>query len=396
MKTKKILIIDDEFNTRYAIDFALSKAGYKTTNAGNGSEALNLLKESLMTRNLFDLVITDIQMPKMTGMELINEMEKANIRVPILVITGFGDKQTLIELLRHECDDYLDKPFSPDDLLAGVTRVLAKQNKTRQEFETLQHRLLQSEKISLLGQIASGIAREINDPASVIQGYAQLLLTDDAINGIAKKNVSSIYEAVRSIAKLNEDLIAKLTGNLRDIAHPNETGNSEFRPEEPLEKAIEFLKETGVMKYCKLVRQYQNDLPLVSGDLMQLYQIFLNIIVNAFHAMENVQEKILTLSIEHALDEYCVRISIQDSGRGIPSEHMEKIFESHFTTRAAKGGTGLGLAVVKQIIEKHGGTIKVESEVGKGTKFTISLPQNDCPVQSYVSVSPEINITNKL
>ncbi|MFZ4437110.1 MAG: response regulator [Syntrophales bacterium] len=129
METKKILIVDDEFNTRFAIDFMLANAGYKTTSAEDGIAAFNLVKKSLTTNNLFDLVITDIKMPKMTGIELIEEMKKANIRVPVLVITGFGDKQTLIELLRSGCDDYLDKPFSPDDLLASVTRVLSKHGK---------------------------------------------------------------------------------------------------------------------------------------------------------------------------------------------------------------------------------------------------------------------------
>ena len=371
MAAKEILIVDDEFNTRFAIDFALANAGYKTTTAEDGSEAFNLLKKSLAANNLFDLVITDIKMPKMTGIELIDEMRKAKISVPVLAITGFGDKQTLVELLRSECDDYLDKPFSPDDLLACVKRVLAKQNKTGQVIKALQDKLHQSEKMSTLGQMAVNIAHEINNPTSVIQGYAELLLDDDTINGIAKKRISMIQEAVHSIARLNRHLM--------EVAHPRETAITEFRPEAPMEKAVAFLKETGVIKYFKLVRKYQDDISPVRGDLMELNQVFLNLIVNAAHAMENAEEKILTLSTNCLTKESPVQISIQDSGCGIPSENKEKIFESYFTTRTPQGGTGLGLAVVKEIIEKHGGTIRAESEVGKGTKFTINLPQRDAP-----------------
>jgi two-component system NtrC family sensor kinase len=300
---------------------------------------------------------------------LIDEIKKENIKVPVLVITGFGDKQTLIELLRSECDDYLDKPFSPDDLLACVTRVLTKKSKTGQEIEALQNNLMQSEKMSALGQMASKIAHEINNPAQVIQGFTEILLRDSTINSGAKKRISSIYEAVRSITKLNHDLM--------DIARPHKIRNTELMPEVPLEKAIEFLRESGVVKHCKVVKQYRNNIIPVHGDLIQLQQVFLNIIVNASHAMENAEEKILTLTTDYAQGKNQVQISIQDSGCGIPADHIEKIFESYFTTRASQGGTGLGLAVVKQIIEKHGGTISVESEVGKGTRFTISLPQKN-------------------
>jgi signal transduction histidine kinase len=370
MAAKEILIVDDEFNTRFAIDFVLVNAGYKTTNAEDGSVALNLIKQKcLATNTLFDLVITDIKMPKMTGIELIDEMKNANINVPVLVISSFGDKQTVVELLRRECDDYLDKPFSPDDLLATVARILTKQSKKGQEIEALQESLVQSEKMSTLGQMASKIAHEINNPACVIQGFAELLLRDDTINGGAKKRVSTIYEAIRSITKLNHDML--------NIARPHEIRNTELMPEVPLEKAVEFLRESGVVKHCKVVKQYRNNIIPVHGDLMQLQQVFLNILVNAAHAMESSPEKILTLTTDYVQGKNQVQISIQDSGCGIPAVHIEKIFESYFTTRAAQGGTGLGLAVVKQIIEKHDGTISVESEVSKGTRFTISLPQKN-------------------
>ena len=374
MTAKKILIVDDEYNTRFATDFVLANAGYKTTTAEDGSEAFNLLKKSLAVNNLFDLVITDMKMPKMTGMELIDEMKKANISIPVLAITGFGDKQTVIELLRSECNDYLDKPFSADDLLASVTRVLTKQNKTAQEIKALQDSLLQSEKMSVLGQMAAKIAHEINNSASIIQGYAELLLGDDTIKGGARKRISNIYKAGHSIARLNHGLM--------DIARPQEIINTKFMPEAPLEKALEFMRDTGVIKNLKLVKQFQSDAPCVSGDLMQLNQVFLNLIMNATHAMEDVPEKILTVATCYTAGSDHVLISVQDSGCGIPAENMEKIFESYFTTRVVQGGTGLGLAVVKHIIEKHCGTIWIESEVGKGTKFTISLPQNDVAGQN--------------
>lgn len=376
MEAKKILIVDDEFNTRFAVDFTLSNTGYETTQAKDGEEALTVLKERQSTKQYFDLVITDIQMPGMNGLELIDGIQKADIRVPLLVITGFGDKKTLIELLRRDCDDYLDKPFSPEDLLTAVERVLSKHNKARQSVKVLNEKLWESEKMSVLGQIASTIAHEINNPAQVIQGLSEMLLNDAKIDNKTKEWVHNIYDAAQFIAKLNRDLM--------NLAKPKETKTTAFRPEAPLEKAIEFMKETGVIKHCKIDRHYQDDFPLVRGDLMQLTQVFLNLIINAAHAMKDIQEKFLIVSTNHTPDENHLLISIQDNGCGIPDEHLEQIFEPYFTTRVSQDGAGLGLVVVRQIIEKHGGTIKVDSVVGKGTTFTISMPRESAAAMLQV------------
>jgi len=108
--------------------------------------------------------------------------------------------------------------------------------------------------------------------------------------------------------------------------------------------------------------------------MMQLNQVFLNLILNAAHAMKNSQTKKLTVTTGFLPDTGSVLISVSDTGCGILREHMDKLFETFFTTRASEGGTGLGLAVVKQIVEGHKGKITVASEPGSGTTFTISLP----------------------
>lgn len=366
MAQARILIVDDEFNTRFAIDFTLSNAGYETAQAKDGEDALLLLKERLTARNPFDLVVADIQMPGMTGLQLIDEMRKIGIRLPVLVITGFGDKKTLIELLRRECADYLDKPFLPEELIAGVERVLSNHGKIRHLIENLQDQLMKSEKMCMLGQMTCAIAHEINNPAHVIQGFAELLLTDDALDAKTKARARKIYDAVQLIARLN--------GRVLQIGRLQETEISEFSPETPIEKAIEFMREAGVLKHCAIIRRYGENLLRIRGDLMQLTQVFLNLIMNASHAMKDALKQTLIVSTGPAPDLNGALLSVQDCGCGIPEGHRKQLFELYFTTRASEGGTGIGLAVVKQIITSHGGKIQVDSAMGKGTTFTVSLP----------------------
>ncbi|MCX8045047.1 MAG: ATP-binding protein [Desulfobacterota bacterium] len=366
MEQKKILIVDDEHNTRFSIDFTLSNAGFLTAQACNGTEALAKLKEKAAAYTPFDLVIADIQMPDMNGIELIDAMHQANINVPVVVITGFGDKQTLVELVRRRCDYYLDKPFAPQDLLTAVETVLRRVGETTCQCARLQQELLVSEKLNMIGQLAPKIAHEINNPAQVIQGYAEMLISSAKIDEESKALLANIREAIQIIVKLNR--------NLMDLSRPMPMNTSTFRPEMPLEKAIDFLTKAGVIKHCTVQKYYDNTAPAITGDSMQLYQVFLNLIVNASYAMRQCEKKILTVTIEHDPAAKTVSFSVTDNGCGIAPEHRDKIFSPFFTTHAAEGGTGLGLAVVRQVVENHGGSVHVTSQPGEGATFRITLP----------------------
>ncbi|MBN2106257.1 MAG: response regulator [Deltaproteobacteria bacterium] len=366
MAPKQILVVEDEFNTRFAIDFVLSKAGYETAQAQTGAEALSILKERVAAKKSFDLMVTDIQMPGMNGIELIDEMRKISGALPVLVITGFGDKKMLVELLRRGCADYLDKPFSPDALIEVVSCVLNKCESAQQTCENGDNQLIKTDRKGLIGELAPQIVHEINNTSQVIQGYAELLLENKATDAATKKIASSIYDAVQATVQLNRQIL--------DIARPKGLQMTNFTPEAPLEKAVSFLTGAGIFKRCTMKRNYQENLPPLRGDFQQLNQAFLNLLVNAYNAMQQSSLKTVTLTIGHVAEANMVSISIEDTGCGIPPENYRKIFESYFTTRLAEGGTGLGLAVVKHIVECHGGTIEIMSRVGRGSIFTLRLP----------------------
>ncbi|MFH2025821.1 MAG: response regulator [bacterium] len=230
----------------------------------------------------------------------------------------------------------------------------------------LREKLIQSEKLASLGQMGAKIAHEINNPLTVISGRAQLYLMEDLDEQLKKTFELIIRETKR---------IENITSAYRNLSRPVLPKKELLDLNAVLEESVENLINTGEIKHYKIQRNFYPDLPQVIGDSNRLVQVFRNLIVNASHAMAGCEEKILTLRSAVSKDGKFAEISIQDTGSGIEKEKLDKIFEVYFTTKADELGTGLGLVVVKDIVEKqHKGKVSVESEPGKGTTFTIQLP----------------------
>lgn len=233
------------------------------------------------------------------------------------------------------------------------------------EAKKLERQLLQFEKFAELGELSAKLAHEINNPLQIISGYIEVLL-ERRLDAEVRKYLEHIQDAARAIKKLNCDFV--------DVARPRPVKISEFLPEESLEQTITLLKNVGQIKHISIQRDYQNDSARITGDRNQLQQVFLNLIFNAAHSMADAFKKEISFKTAYDRTMNFVRISISDTGCGIAPENVDKIFDPFFTTKTENGGTGLGLSVVKTIIERHGGTIEVVSTEGEGTTFTIDLP----------------------
>lgn len=233
------------------------------------------------------------------------------------------------------------------------------------ETKKLEHQLLQAEKTAVLGQLSVKLAHEINNPLQAITGYTEFLIERDMPEDMREylKNINTAALKIRTLSR-----------DLADVARPRPIRSSLFPIEEPLEKAISLLQKVGQIKRVEILRHYQSDIPQVCGDSSRLEQVFMNLIFNASHAMLDMPEKILRFTTTYNSTEQLVRIAVSDTGCGIPSENLSKVFDPFFTTKQECGGTGLGLSVVKTIIEEHGGSIHVESVTGGGATFIISFP----------------------
>lgn len=221
-----------------------------------------------------------------------------------------------------------------------------------------QRKLIQSEKLASIGQLAAGVAHELNNPLANISLNAEMLMRT-CKDEVSAKKLKVIEENIASAAKIVRDLL--------DFSRETKLELEYLDLNEVLEKTLESLKYE--MKGIRVIENL-SPLPRILGDRVRLRQVFTNLISNAIQAME--KGGILAVSTR-ASREY-VEIKISDTGSGIPREHLSKIFDLFFTTKGVGKGTGLGLAISYSIVQKHKGLIEVESEVGKGTTFTVKLP----------------------
>ena len=232
------------------------------------------------------------------------------------------------------------------------------------ERKKLEEQLRKTERIAELGTLASGMAHEIGTPMNVILGRAEYLM-DRVKDEPTRKGLQTIIAQVERITKVMNQLLA--------FARRKSPERSPLELKDIVENGLELFRER-LEKSCVTVEQTLDDAcsrVLADGD--QMSQVFINLVMNAIHAMPDGGTLRIGLAQEHDR----VKLTVADTGHGIPHEALPRIFEPFFTTKEFGKGTGLGLTVVKGIIEEHQGTITVDSEEGKGTTFTIVLPRAD-------------------
>ncbi|RPH74677.1 MAG: hypothetical protein EHM80_17535 [Nitrospiraceae bacterium] len=229
------------------------------------------------------------------------------------------------------------------------------------DFKQIQEQLRKTERIAELGTLASGMAHEIGTPMNVILGRAEYLLQRTTDEGM-KKGLATIVTQIERITKVMNQLLA--------FARREPPERRAVDLGEIVEESLEMFQERIVRSRVTVEKALEANLPVVHADRDQLIQVLINLVVNSLHAMPEGGRLRLSLGRE---DDH-VRLGLSDTGHGMPEEIRSKVFDPFFTTKDFGKGTGLGLTVVKGIIEEHGGTILVESAVDKGTTFWVRLP----------------------
>ncbi len=226
--------------------------------------------------------------------------------------------------------------------------------------------LRQTEKLSFIGQISTGIAHEIGTPLNIILGNAEYLMMD------TKAGDRDYDELKMIIGETNR--IAKLIQQLLDFARPKRMRSKPVVLNTEIENVLQLLKNQLDKSSIKLSMRLEDGLPYVFGDAAQLQEVFVNLIVNAIHSMEKGGELIISTAVTGAGENGTVEVTIKDTGCGIPEENLQKIFNPFFTTKEVGKGTGLGLAITQRIVQDHKGAISVESSVDEGTAFRLTFP----------------------
>ncbi len=235
-----------------------------------------------------------------------------------------------------------------------------------QQNTRIQAQLFQAEKLAGLGTFASGIAHDINNPLYVMVGLAENILEEQDIE-VIREQAQTIVDAGKRI-----QMTCRNITQYARAADGMEPVNVELT--HALNEAIKIAQYVPILQDVKVVKHYASPIKALANP-EELLQVFVNLLTNAIHAMKGKG----TLTLSSWSENGFAKISITDTGCGIPSENLEKIFEPFFTTKASGEGTGLGLHNVRDIIKKYHGVLTVESQVGKGTTFLIQLPTTLAP-----------------
>ncbi len=241
-------------------------------------------------------------------------------------------------------------------------------------IKTMMEQLAASEKMASVGQMAAGVAHEINTPLGVILGYAQLMMDDFSAESEPGQNLAIIERQTKACRKIVADLLK--------FSRQSESAREDVSINEILMDVIAVTQHSLNMDHINVHQDFTPDLPLIVGDTERLRQVFVNLVNNAHHAMEQQGVGDLTMITHYDATTHEVVATVQDTGHGIPEKIRARIFDPFFTTKSVGKGTGLGLSVSYGIIQDHGGRIEVESPVTnkqsgekvQGTAFHIKLP----------------------
>lgn len=306
-----------------------------------------------------------------------------------------------VEQICITVQDVTDIAIAHGELAASLAELeveKAEQRKLIKELEQAHNQLLQSEKLASIGQLAAGVAHEINNPIGFVNSnlgtlgsyVEELMSVVDAYTGAHAEMPPPLREMIEARTRgvdleyLREDLptllsesrdgldrVKKIVQDLKDFSRVGESEKVEADLNQCLDSTLNVV--ANEIKYkAEVIKEY-GQLPPVECVASQLNQVFMNLLVNAAQAIEGRGE--IRLSTGHQGDE--VFVAVRDSGCGIPPDKLNRIFDPFFTTKPVGTGTGLGLSVSYSIVEKHGGRIEVDSKVGEGTEFRVWLPLSD-------------------
>jgi len=376
-KAPRIIIVDDDQMILESLKALLRHKGYDIITTGSAREALMSIN-----KNIFDLAILDVMMPEMTGFELLDSLDRANLNTMFMIMTGDTSMDYAIEAIRKMANDYIRKPFEPDELLMRVEMVLKQKQvrderkKVEVEKKSLEKQLLHSQKMETIGTLAGGIAHDFNNMLGIIIGSTELALEMIQANDPVGKYLNKILTA----SGRAEEMVKRLLSFSR-------LADSEKKPVNFLSVIDESLKllRSSLPTNVEIRRDLQEKECSIMANSTQLNQVIINLCNNAAHAMDK-SGGVLELKLDNVmLDEdqasygnlapgKYVKLTVTDNGHGIDSQIIDRIFDPYFTTKEPGKGTGMGLAMVHGIVKNHGGNISVESEAGKGTAFEILFP----------------------
>ena len=357
-----VLVVDDEFSTREACVEVLGREGYEVHVAADGAEGLAKARELKP-----QMVIVDLKMPGMNGMDFIDELHETHPEIVPTMVTGYATLPTAVEAMKHGAFDFVAKPFTPDELRLCVRRA-ANQHRLICKSIALEH-----ENQRMRDNFAAMVSHQLRGPLAAVAEYLEVLGEEihGPLNERQRKAVGRMQDRTNALLEIVKDWLR--------LSHLEATGLGELQETVDLSEAVteawESVGKTLDTVHVTFEVVVKREPKPVRGDAGAIKEVFVNLCSNAVQYMPAGGTLRVTLDSEAGQ----ATASVADTGPGIPEEELPYVFEDFFRGKRPEiiktMGTGLGLAIVKRIVEVHGGTVIARSAPGEGATFIVRLPE---------------------
>ena len=373
---KSILLVDDEAGIRKVLSITLSDMGYRVTTARNGVEALRIFEEARPP-----IVLTDIKMPGMDGIELLRQLKQKLPETEVIMITGHGDMNLAIKSVKYEATDFVTKPINDEILEIALNRaqeriaMRRKLNEYTQNLEQLVQektkKLVEAERLAAVGQTVAGLSHAIKNITGGLKGGAFVLEKGFELSD--QKYLMQGWDMIKG----NVDKITNLSLDLLNYAKDTDLDLQAGDPNQPAREVVDLMRPKARELGIELQKDFSDRQNTCQFDADLIYRCLLNLVTNAIdaciHDAAGKRKKKVVVRTRTKRDGG-IEYQVEDNGCGMNAEVKKNIFQRFFSTKGSEG-TGIGLMITKKIVDEHHGLITVESEEGIGSKFVIGIPE---------------------
>jgi signal transduction histidine kinase len=403
----RVLIVEDDERDAALVLHELRRCDYEVTyERVDTPEAMSAALE----KQPWDLVLSDFTMPRFSAPAALALVKERALDLPFIIVSGTIGEETAVTSLRAGAHDFLVK-----GALARLIPAIERERREagiRAERNKMREQLLISERMASVGMLAAGVAHEINNPLAILT--TNLELASEQLTRLVQQEAPAGSAALADAAGRNgrpspprigpaevnqllqdaQEAAERIRLIVRDLGSLSRSNDEEQQLPVELHRVLESsirMASNEIRHRAQLIRNY-GEVPLVKGSEAKLGQVFINLIVNAAHAIPEGRAAANEIRVVTRTDDAgCAVVEIHDTGSGIPPSILPRIFDAFFTTKAVITGTGLGLAISHRIVTAYGGNISVESRVGRGSVFRTVLPPVQGKVAEAKSIAPEVS-----
>ncbi|MBL4637600.1 MAG: response regulator [Kofleriaceae bacterium] len=389
----RVLLIEDNPGDAILVQRMLKKDSQETYDVVH---VVNLKETSVQDLSAIDVVLLDLSLPPNEGLDTFRRAKMMLGDLPTIVLTGLDDNNVAVAAVREGAQDYCIKNEIDSSMLVRIIRYSIE----RKRFENINYHIYHADRLASIGQLAAGVAHEINNPTAFLLTNLTLLqehigvlerafdlLRNEAktkFGGYERGYVNDLMTELgvaHSVAESKDMLIDNLVGidRIRTISNDLKNFSRIERDDAEWIQLNEVANAACKMVFNEIRHRAHlvmnlGTLPTIAGDRSKLTQVLVNVLINAAHSIEEgaTDKNTITLSTEYLSNK--IVLTVQDTGCGISEEDQARVFEPFFTTKPRGVGTGLGLVLAAETIRKHRGTISITSELGQGTTFEMSIP----------------------